>query len=311
MENAKFIVSLDFELHWGVFDTLGDEYNKNIIGARSAIGEILRLFKKYDIHATWAIVGMLFNENRSDFQKYSPRLVPSYKDQNLSSYNVKIGENEQADPLHYGHSLVKLIQSYPHQEIASHSYSHYYCKAEGQTKEEFEEDIRSAISVAKDKFNIELKSFVFPKNEINFDYLEILKKYGFSSYRGNPKHWIYKDGQRTNILGRIMRMMDSYINITKISSSEVEDYGGVSNIVGHRFLRPYKSRILNKLMIYRIKKEMLYAAKKKKMYHLWWHPHNFGVNQIQNLTTLEALLHYYQILHKKYNMESVCMQNCQ
>ena len=46
MKNSKFVISLDFELHWGVFDAYGDKYNDNILGARQAIPEILELFKQ-------------------------------------------------------------------------------------------------------------------------------------------------------------------------------------------------------------------------------------------------------------------------
>ncbi len=309
MENAKFIISLDFELHWGVFDTLEHRYDENILGARDTIKKMLELFKKYDIHVTWATVGMLFNENKDDLNKYQPNLLPSYKDENLSSYNQDVGKDEYEDKLHYGNSIIKLIKSYPNQEIASHSYSHYYCKADGQTKDEFEQDIKSAVNIAKDKFDIELKSFVFPKNEINYNYLDILKKYGFSSYRGNPTHWIYKNGQQTNIIGKIIRTLDSYINIAGNSCSNVENNNTLVNIVGDRFLRPYKNNILNKLMIDRIKNEMQYAARNNKHYHLWWHPHNFGINQDQNLKNLEDILRYFEILKEEFTMESSCMQN--
>ena len=71
MKISKLVISLDFELHWGVFDAFGDKYNDNILGARKAIPEILALFKKYNINATWAIVGLLFNESKNDFETKS------------------------------------------------------------------------------------------------------------------------------------------------------------------------------------------------------------------------------------------------
>ena len=56
-----------------------------------------------------------------------------------------------------------------------------------------------------------------------------------------------------------------------------------------------------------MKKEMTVAAKKKKIYHLWWHPHNFGKDMDKNFEILEKLLAHFQVLRKKYNMQSLSM----
>ena len=54
---------------------------------------------------------------------------------------------------------------------------------------------------------------------------------------------------------------------------------------------------------------MTHAAKNNLMYHLWWHPHNFGVDQDENFKFLEEILKHYQYLNKKYNFESITMSN--
>ena len=72
MEEPKFVISLDFELHWGVFDKFGDRYNENILGARAAIPKILALFRTHKVYATWATVGLLFNESDEDYKSYKP-----------------------------------------------------------------------------------------------------------------------------------------------------------------------------------------------------------------------------------------------
>lgn len=306
--NSRFIISLDFELHWGVFDTLGDKYNKNLDGTKYAIREILELFKKYDISATWCIVGMLFNKNIEDFQKYKPMKLPSYKNTQLNPYNVNIGKDEKQDPYHYAYDIIKLILSYRMQEIGSHSYSHYYCREEGQTIEEFEDDTKSAVKIAKDKFGINLKSYVFPKNEVNKDYLGVLIKYGFSHFRIPPNNWLYNNGQKTNKIGRIIRYVDSYINLSGRYTSKLIFINSLKATQGDRFLRPHSNRFFDLLMLNRIKKEMLYAAKNNLDYHLWWHPHNFGTNTKENLNNLEVLFKFYLNLNKQYKMESVCVQ---
>ena len=61
---GSLIVSLDFELFWGMLDRCPLEaYQDHVLGGREAIPELLALFQKYGIHATWAAVGFLFAEN--------------------------------------------------------------------------------------------------------------------------------------------------------------------------------------------------------------------------------------------------------
>ena len=69
-KSGKLLISLDFELMWGVRDkrTISG-YGKNIMGAREAIPQLLNLFGKYDIHATWAVVGFLFARSRKELEE--------------------------------------------------------------------------------------------------------------------------------------------------------------------------------------------------------------------------------------------------
>ena len=61
LKQGVFVVSLDFELYWGVRDKLNiEQYGDNLLGVRKAIPEILRVFENSNIHATWATVGFLF-----------------------------------------------------------------------------------------------------------------------------------------------------------------------------------------------------------------------------------------------------------
>lgn len=304
MSGGRFIISLDFELHWGVFDTFGDSYNENILGARLAILQILELFKRYEIEATWAIVGLLLNENKNDYLYYKPDLLPTYDDESLSAYNVEIGESEFEDPLHYGISLARTIMSYPGQEIGSHSYSHYYCKAKGQTLKQFNRDLDASISITNDKLLKTCCSFVFPKNMVEEQYLSCLKDHGFSVFRdvGTSKF-------KNQLLERCFRYLNSYIKIARDQVHSVTEVGGVKATVGSRFLRPHSSRLLSYLMVERIKKELTFAAKNNSDYHLWWHPHNFGKNTNENLDNLEKLLISYTNLKENFGMKSVSMRN--
>lgn len=48
-----FVISIDFELHWGVRDKLSvGAYRDNLLGVREVIPTLPKLFKKYGIDAT-------------------------------------------------------------------------------------------------------------------------------------------------------------------------------------------------------------------------------------------------------------------
>jgi hypothetical protein len=74
-------------------------------------------------------------------------------------------------------------------------------------------------------------------------------------------------------------------------------------------LRPYnpKEYYLNTLKIDRIKGEMTRAAKAGEIYHLWWHPHNFGAFPEESLAGLKEILTHYDRCKREYGMQSLSM----
>ena len=51
---AALVISLDFELFWGVRDVATlENYGRNLLGARSVVPALLKLFHQYQVHATW------------------------------------------------------------------------------------------------------------------------------------------------------------------------------------------------------------------------------------------------------------------
>ena len=52
---------------------------------------------------------------------------------------------------------------------------------------------------------------------------------------------------------------------------------------------------------------MSFAAKKGMMYHLWWHPHNFGSNISSNISFLEKILTHFKKLNDEWDFQSVSM----
>ena len=316
MKRGNFVISLDFEIYWGVRDVLHlDQYKNHLLGVRQVIPGLLQLFARFDIHATFATVGFLFFSNKEELLQGLPPLKPGYTDKHLSPYEGhfdEVGKNESEDPFHFAPSLIRMIKD-SGQEIGCQTFSHYYCLESGQTVEEFRDDLDAAKKIAA-KSDVELKSFVFPRNQYNEDYLNVCMEGGISSFRGNESSWLYKakNGESETALRRAIRLMDAYMNLSGHHCSDPAKLRlkGLCNIPASRFLRPYSKKMafLDSLRLKRIANSMTHAAKHGLTYHLWWHPHNFGINLQQNLAFLEQILDHYQELCKKYAFRSVSMQ---
>ena len=53
---------------------------------------------------------------------------------------------------------------------------------------------------------------------------------------------------------------------------------------------------------------MTHAAKNDQLFHLWWHPHNFGNDIEANMLFLKEILKHFVLLKEKYNMSSLNME---
>ena len=84
------------------------------------------------------------------------------------------------------------------------------------------------------------------------------------------------------------------------------------NIRASRFLRPWSRplRHLEGLRLRRIRRELTGASRRGWIYHLWWHPHNFGSDLAENLSFLESILRHFDALRRSSGMESLTMSEC-
>lgn len=307
------IVSLDFELFWGMQDCVPLEaYEANVLGGRKAIPELLKLFDKYGIHATWATVGYQFAENKEELKQFLPQKEqrPTYRNPIVSTYRIldELGDTEDAAPCFLGASLLREITRHPGQEIGSHTFSHYYCWEPGQTPDQFETDMRAAQALAESK-GYTLKSVVFPRNQTTRDYVDVLRRLGFTAYRDLENDWIHKKIS-VRIVKRAFTLLDMYLPLIGFGTFLPKQENGIVNVMGSRMYRPYFRPLgwLEWLKLARIKGEMRHAAKHGLCYHLWWHPHNLGLRTDYHLAQLEKLFAYYEKLQRKYGMRSLNME---
>lgn len=313
---GTLVISLDFELHWGVRDRHrnGSAYTPRLLGARTVVPRILELFEEFGVAATWATVGFLFAQSRAEIEAFSPALRPAYRDARLSSYAEPLGSDEHDDPLHFAPSLLALIRRTPRQEIATHTFSHYYCGEAGQSAQTFDADIGAACALAE-AHGFRLRSIVFPRNQHNPDYDSILRQHGIVAYRGNPPSWIWRFGSAQESAGRMKRagrLLDAYVPLSGAGStpwSAVVQPSGLTNVPASFFVRPFTPalRSLEPLRLARLRRSMRAAARSGRIVHLWWHPHNFGIWQPQNLDFVRRLLTEFLACRDEFGMLSLTM----
>lgn len=310
MSVPTLIVSLDFELFWGMQDVSElREYEANILGGKAAIPKLLELFTRHGIHATWAAVGYLFGENEAQLKQYFPGELPGYDDPKLSCYRCfgSIGTDEATAPCYYARSLIDRIAATDGQELGSHTFSHYYCREPGQTTQQFRADLDAARAIAADQGH-DLRSIILPRNQCKPEYTRVMKEAGFTAYRDEENDWIHEKVRFKPLL-RILRLADVYLPLTGQGGYIPKAEDGIVNLVGSRMYKPFFKPLafLEGLKLRRIKGQMLHAAKNGLTFHLWWHPHNVGVRTELHLRQLEEIFSYYDELKERYGMRSLNM----
>ncbi|WP_031548007.1 polysaccharide deacetylase family protein [Salinicoccus luteus] len=316
MKNGTFIISLDFELYWGYLAIT--DYNKEFerfYQVRDLASKMIRVFDENEIKVSWSTVGFLMLDDSKRLNALIPHIdKPEYKRRELDNYfnfTHVIEEDNFREGVFFASELVEELKNSKYQTIGTHSFSHYYCLEDGQTVREFADDLRMAKEIADEK-GIEMRSIVFPRNQFDRDYLNLLKEYGIDIYRGTPDHLIFRPRRHDNYFIRGMRLVDTYLNITGNQTHDhPSPYEELFDIKASRFLKPQNGtpRVLRSLQLRRIKNEMTAAAKNNHYYHLWWHPHNFSVSPEENFRFLDEIIDHFKVLERKYGFSSESMES--
>lgn len=317
---GAFVVSLDFELMWGVRDKLTkDQYGGNVLGVRAAIPRMLEAFAASDVRATWATVGLLFCESKDEMLDVMPDRRPSYTRAAFSNYMYldEVGRNEAADPHYFGLSLLRQVANCPGQEVGTHTFSHMYCLEDGVIDDDLRADLIAAKTIAARR-GIALKSIVFPRNQYDAGKIAICRELGIHTYRGNEAGAIYRpsSGAEQHAGRRALRLADAYVSLTGPHTARRPDRApssgtglGPVNVPASRYLRPFWPRLspLEPLRLSRMLAQMRHAAATGGIFHLWWHPHDFGRDLDANIAVLDKILSVFRQLRDSTGMQSMAM----
>jgi hypothetical protein len=176
----------------------------------------------------------------------------------------------------------------------------------------FEADLESAVAAAREK-SIVLRSIVFPRNQHNPQYDAILAKHGVVCYRGNQKARMYQFDRETlyHPYYRATRLADTFVNWSGFNTIRWRDVWNdqIANVPASIFLRPVSGRntLLEMMQLRRISRSLTRAARRNEIFHLWWHPHNFGKATEANVRFLRRILDRFRKLQRRYAMQSLSM----
>ena len=173
-------------------------------------------------------------------------------------------------------------------------------------------DLNAAIAIAQASGH-SLKSIVFPRNQTTLAHVQRATELGVDLYRGDAKGWLYRprSANETTAMFRLARFLDSALPLGPKQVVKSSPVGNAINVPASRFLRPWSKRLglYNDLHIHRILSEMKAAAQTGGIYHLWWHPHNFGRNTGKNLENLKRILNAFVLLRDELGMQSFNMSD--
>lgn len=294
-----FVISLDFELYWGVLRTRDRAtFEATVDQSRHAVARMLQRFEEEEIAATWATVGFLACQDPSEVNGWD---VPR------DDFDAVI-QGGSLKAL-FAPELVRRIAESPRQELATHTFTHFMCLEGERALDDFERDVLSAVAQGRE-LGSEITSIVFPRNQYTDAHLEVCRRAGLRAFRGNPPGYLHRARAEAenDPLVRGLRLLDAHVPLRPLDRFSVSKTKGLWNVAANRFLRTSPaSKLLAIPRLRRILSEMRQAARNNRVYHLWWHPHNFGGRPDLSFWMLEEILGQFRILAHEYGMRSMTM----
>ena len=120
-----------------------------------------------------------------------------------------------------------------------------------------------------------------------------------------------QSGDRS-LLRRGARLADTYVGLSPPPTTLWNDVllpSGLCDVPASAFLRPFNParKRLEPLRLARLRSGMRHAARRGRIFHLWWHPHNFSQHRSENISVLEHVLDEFDGLATTEGMQSLTM----
>lgn len=294
-DSGTFVVSLDTELAWGTFDTEAGyrPFEEAYRRTPSVVRELCSLFETYEIPATWAVVAHLFEDCGGEHD--CTRVDLDWIDDWYGSLPCRNGVDQE---LWYAPEILDTIRSCSvPQEVGLHGYSHLILGADGCSREVVRREVNAAID-ALNAQGISPSSFVFPRNDIG--HLNVLADAGIEVIRGVDDIWFEKQD-----LPRTIRKPFRFANEALSWAPPVvtpRKRNGVIEIPGSQVFRPFHGGwqfAPERTRVARAKKGLEAAAETGQIFHLRFHPFDFGFEPDRMLEFFEQVLEYVTTLQRR------------
>jgi len=280
---ATVVISLDAELAWGFVDFPAIPAHR-LENAREMWHHLLSLFDRYEVPATWAVVGHLFLEECDG----------NHGDHPMRSewFEKDPGRSEVDDGRWYGPSLLEAVSTAPvDHEIACHSFSHVDFRDESIDSEVAAAELRRCHDLASD-WGFDLESFVYPRNRIA--HRDVLAAEGFSCYRDlQPKQWY--DGTGMDTLQKAIG--GSRFGPTPPAVRPTRDEYGLVSIPASLFLFCFEGRaraisdaLWTDPVVRMAQRGVDNAIRNDAIVHFWLHPNN--LTDETDIERLDRILSY-------------------
>jgi peptidoglycan/xylan/chitin deacetylase (PgdA/CDA1 family) len=310
LERGVFTISLDFELIWGTQDLFGPErFRSACERERAAVVRLLDLFAEFDMPATWCIVGHLFLDHCGDMDRCKhPEIVRSshaWRRDDWFAHDP--GGDEASAPIFFARSLIQAIRacSTP-QEIGSHSFSHVIFGDPGCSRDAAVSELSACVRLAKD-LGIELRSFAFPRNQVG--HLDVLAEHGFTCYRSPDPNW-YERGRWPGPVKRLAHLWDVLTAARPPVVLPERSSSGLWDLPGSMILFPMhglRRLIPASVRVRRAVRGLDEAARRKRVFHLWFHPTNMADETEAMFAALRRILRHASDLRRAGDLEFLPM----
>jgi len=288
---GTFIISIDFEYAIGYADVNLSSAQKDLVRQEADVArKILDLFQKYDIPATWAIVGHLLEDDCSveEGRVHSNFPAEIYTDQRLDWFAHHPAASDSTDPLWFDSAgVIELVRQSPvGHEIASHSYAHILYGSPNIKPAAIATDLAEVAKIHA-KHNLPLTSFIFPRNREG--YHSSLKGIGIKCFRGESKFWYHRI---PGPFGRLAHLFDYLIPRSRTVVPSWHE-SGLLNIPDSLLLlgrNGLRKLITPGMMKRKIRAGVRQAVRRGEIFHFWFHPSNFSYDTDTQLQILEDTL---------------------
>ncbi|MEM3610050.1 MAG: polysaccharide deacetylase family protein [Candidatus Anstonellales archaeon] len=187
LQKGVFLISIDLEMMWGFNLELLENnrsiksYLKLVLKSREAISYLLEILEKYEIPATWAVVGHLMLDRCEKVEGVPHPNMPRPKINGSDWYSLDPCSSVKDEPFWYAPDVIaSILDSEITHEIASHSFSHVdFSRISAEVAEA---ELRESKKLIEDICGVTPKTFIFPKSR--FGHFNILKTNGFIAFRG-------------------------------------------------------------------------------------------------------------------------------